>query len=127
VPEAPTRRFRFGMRGLLVATTVVAALVGAGAYAVNWNREAQAIVDDYYRVRTADAPTVAVRRTFLGRSYAVANYRCQVKDHSDETIERLPATDDDIKRRGSGEVWVTPPGEWVTEANQAVRLLIDNL
>ncbi|MGL4511754.1 MAG: hypothetical protein ACRCT8_01575 [Lacipirellulaceae bacterium] len=119
-------RLRFGLRGLLVATTVVAALVGVGAYAVNWRRESQAIIDDYYRVRTADAPTVAVRRSFLGRSYAVANYRCEVKDGA-ETVERLPSTDDDVKRRSSGEVWVTPPGEWVTEANQAVRLLIDNL
>jgi hypothetical protein len=109
---------------MLVATTVVAALVGTGVYYVKWNYEAQAIIDDYYRVRTADAPTVAVRRTFQGRSYAVANYRCEVNDHA---VERLPANDEDVKRRNSGEVWVTPPGEWVTQANQAVRLLINNL
>ncbi len=119
--------FHFGLKSLLVATAIFAGVMYFVVLTIAWGSESQAILQEYNRVRGADGPTIATRK-FRGQTYALANVPCRVTDNQDDDpIERTEVTTEDLQRRNSGEVWVTPPGEWVTQPSRAIHLLVNHL
>lgn len=121
------RRCRFGLRGLLAALALASGVCYAGAHAEAWRRESETVVDEYQLIRAAEGPLVG-GDAFRDRRYLIANVPCRVVREGGETrVAYEPVTQEDVARRNSGEVWVAPPGRWVTRPSQAIRLLVNHL
>ena len=121
-PEArqDKKKVRFRIQTLLIATAVIAGIAYAVMLNVAWARQSKTILQQYNRVRGADGPTID-EGEFRGRRYAIP---CRIDSGE---VQRDPATEEDNLRRRSGEIWVSPPGEWVTQPSRAIYLLVNHL